>query len=792
MAVMTVEEALGLARQHIQTGRMAEGEAVCRAVLQGAPEEAEAHRLLGLLACTAGKPALAESHVLKAIEYRPGFAEAHLALCMVFASQNRFVAAEEQARRALEIRPNFAEAENNLGGALQGQGRLDEAVAAFRRSLKLYPGFAQAAYNLGFVLQTLEQWDEAAAAYEQALQLRPGLADAETNLGFVRHKQGRMKEAVEAYRRALVVQPRNARAAYNLGISLQALGCIDEAIDAYRRAIDAQPDLHDAANNLGSALYDRGHIEEAIRAYQHALTVQPAFAEAENNLGNALKAQGKVNEAIAAFRRALDLRPDYPEAASNLGLAFHATGRLEEAAEAYQKALAARAEFAEAENNLGNALLAQGDHEGARSAYHRALALRPSYTAAHSNLLMCEQYQPGATLAGLAQAHAEWDERHATTHRELWKPWDLDREPERPLRLGFASPDLRRHPVGFFLLPVLERLDPKQFEVVCYYSRAERDDYTTRLEAASKEWNAVTGKPNDALAEQIREDRIDILFDLSGHTGDHRLLLFARRPAPIQITWLGYVGTTGLTAMDYLIADRFHVPPGAEVHYREKVLRMPDGYACFEAPDEAPAVGPLPALEKGHVTFGSFNNVSKLNSEVIALWAEIVCRVPGSRLVVLSPALTGRTARRRVGDAFVAAGGTSVQLELRGTMLRRDLLAAYNEIDVALDPFPYSGGVTTCEALWMGIPVVTCPGEIFASRHSISHLSNIGLTETIAGDTRDYVERAVRLAEDLPHLATLRAGLRDRMARSPLCDGPRFAAHLTPLLRDVWRQWCLA
>jgi predicted O-linked N-acetylglucosamine transferase (SPINDLY family) len=790
MAVMTIDEALGLAREHIHAGRAAEGAEVCRAILEGAPEEAEAHRLLGLLACSAGKLALAESHVRTALEYREDFAEAHLALCMIFAAQRRYVESEACARQALAIRPDFAEAENNLGGALQGQGRFDEAVAAFRRALGLRENFSQAAYNLGFVLQNQEHWEEAAEAYERALELRPGLAEAENNLGFVRHNQGRMKEAVEAYRRALEIQPRNPRSAYNLGISLQALGCVDEAIEAYRRALDSQPDLHDAANNLGSALYDRGDLDGAVNAYHHALTVQPAFAEAENNLGNALKAQGKVKEAIAAFRRALDLKPEYAEAASNLGLAFHATGRLEEATEAYRKALAVREEFAEAENNLGNALLAQGDHEGARSAYHRALALRPSYVAAHSNLLMCEQYQPGATLASLARAHAEWDERHATAQRECWKPWDLERDSERPLRLGFVSPDLRHHPVGFFLIRVLENLDPRQFESVCYYSRTERDDYTRRLAAAATEWHDVLGVANDALAERIRADRIDILFDMSGHTGDHRLQLFARRPAPIQITWIGYVGTTGLAAMDYLIADRFHVPPGAEVHYREKVLRMPDGYVCFETPAEAPDVGPLPALERGYVTFGSFNNVSKLSNDVISLWAQIIRRVPGARLVLLSPALNGRSTRQRVGDAFLAAGGTEEQLELRGTVLRPQLLAAYNGIDVALDPFPYSGGVTTCEALWMGVPVVTCPGETFASRHSLSHLSNAGLTETVAQDRSDYIERAVRLAGDLPHLAALRAGLRDQMARSPLCDGERFTRNLMTQLRNVWRQWC--
>ena len=283
--------------------------------------------------------------------------------------------------------------------------------------------------------------------------------------------------------------------------------------------------------------------------------------------------------------------------------------------------------------------------------------------------------------------------------------------------------------------------------------------------------------------EQIRADRIDILFDLSGHTGDHRLLVFARRPAPIQITWIGYVGTTGLAAMDYLIADRFHVPPGAEAHYREKILRMPDGYVCFDPPAEAPAVGPLPALERGYVTFGSFNNVAKLTPEVIALWAEIVA--PRARVAAVAASRrpwTARTARsgsapRSPRPAAIATGSNSAAGCPGPTCW-----PPTTPIDLALDPFPYSGGVTTCEALWMGVPVVTCPGETFASRHSLSHLSNVGLTETVAADRREYVDLAVRLAEDLPHLAALRAGLRDRMARSPLCDGARFAGHLLALL----------
>jgi predicted O-linked N-acetylglucosamine transferase (SPINDLY family) len=242
--------------------------------------------------------------------------------------------------------------------------------------------------------------------------------------------------------------------------------------------------------------------------------------------------------------------------------------------------------------------------------------------------------------------------------------------------------------------------------------------------------------------------------------------------------------------MDYLIADRYHVPAGAEAHYRETVLRMPDGYVCFDPPAEGPTVGPLPALERGRVTFGSFNNVAKLTPDVLATWAQILRRVPGSRLLLVSHALGQAVVARRIEDAFIAAGVDRGQLELRGEQRRHDLLAAYNSVDLALDSFPYSGGVTTCEALWMGVPVVTCPGETFASRHSLSHLSNVGLTGTVAGDSDEYIELAVQLASNLPHLAALRAGLRTQMAHSPLCDEVRFTNHLMALLRDVWRQWC--
>ncbi len=290
------------------------------------------------------------------------------------------------------------------------------------------------------------------------------------------------------------------------------------------------------------------------------------------------------------------------------------------------------------------------------------------------------------------------------------------------------------------------------------------------------------------MAERIRKDRIDILFDMGGHLGGNRLLVFARKPAPIQIKWVGYAGSSGLTAMDYLLADPYQVEAGGEAHYPEKMLRLADDYVRFDLPKEAPEVGPLPALAQGYVTFGSFNNPAKINPGVVAAWAEILRRVVGARLVLKYPGFDQAGTRRHYEGLFSAEGVGRERLEFLGGSRRAGMLAEYNLVDIVLDPFPYSGGITTCEALWMGVPVITWPGKTFAGRHSLSHLSNVGLTETVAQDLPNYIELAVQLASDLPRLATLRGELRGRVARSPLCDGPRFAANLMTALRSIWQE----
>jgi predicted O-linked N-acetylglucosamine transferase (SPINDLY family) len=673
-----------------------------------------------------------------------------------------------------------------------GAGRLAEAEALYLQIVEQSPGHADALHLLGLVALQRGQVELAIDRIERALAINPPAAVYHCNLGEAYRKAGQPARAAASLQRAIELRPGLVQAHNNLGIALKDQGRPGDAVAAYERAIALQSDFAEAHNNLGIALVELGRLDEAIAASRRAIALRPGYAEAYNNLGAALWATGRNAEAIAAYRRAIEVFPGFADAHCNLGCALKDRGVLDEAVAALEQALALDPAYVEAHIGLGGARLARGEHYAAAESYRRALALRPDDVIAHSALLVCQQYCAGTSPAALARAHAEWDDRHGAPCRQATKPRDFDRNPNRPLRLGFVSPDFRSHPVGNLLIRALENLDPRSCVAVCYATAAARDRLTDRFIAAAHEWHVVLERNADAFAERIRGDRIDILFDLSGHTNGHQLPVFARRPAPVQITWIGYVGTTGLKTMDYLIADGYHVPPGAEPFYCEKILRMPDSYVCFDPPSEAPAVGPLPALARGHVTFGSFNNIAKVTPDVVALWARIVLAVPESRLVLVSPALGGENTRHRLGGAFAAAGVDQARVGLFGAMTRSDMLAAYNTIDVALDTFPYSGGVTTCEALWMGVPVVTCPGPTFAGRHSLSHLSNVGLTETIAANLDDYFDRAVALANDLPHLAMLRGELRGRMAGSPLCHGPRFAQHLGAQLCGVWRNWCRA
>ena len=568
------------------------------------------------------------------------------------------------------------------------------------------------------------------------------------------HQAGRLQLAEQIYRQILAVEPNHADALHLLGVIQAQTGNHQRAIEYIRCALVLRPDWAEAQANLGNALREQGQSNEAVPFLRRAIELKPDFAEAHNSLGLALKDRGKLDEAVTCYRRALKLNPDFVRAYTNLGVAFWDQGKLGEAVRFLR----------------------------------RAVELKPDYAYARSNLLLTLHYCAGITLAALAEAHAEYDRQHAVPLRVAFAHHDNVRDRHGRLRLGFVSPDLGRHPVGYYLVRVLENISPEEHETFAYSDRIIKDDLTRRLQTAATHWRDVLGISDQRLAEQIRADQIDILFDLAGHTAHNRLLVFARKPAPMQIAWIGYEGTTGLAAMDYLLADRDVVPEGNRQYYREHVLRMPDGYLCYDPPQEAPQVGALPSLRKGYVTFGSLNNLAKITPEVVAVWAKILRRATTAKLILKYRGLGDPTVKRRYLNLFAAHDVEPQRLELLPWSSYAEYLATYNQVDVALDPCPFSGSATTCEALWMGVPVVTCPGETFASRHSLAHLSNIGLTKTIARDLDEYMELAVSLAGDLPRLAALRAGLRQQMAASPLCDGKRFATNLMSVLHGVWAQ----
>jgi len=682
----------------------------------------------------------------------------------------------------------------NLAQALElahahfNAGRMAETEIVCRAILEAWPDQHPACVLWG--LAALRRNDTAAAAplFERAIALNPLDEAAYVYLAMLQQSQGRLAEAEATYRRAIAVNPNAASAQNNLASLLHAQGRLAEAEATSRDALAIRTDA-DSWNNLAASLGQSGRLEEAEAACRKALEINPDHPGALDNLSVALASQQRYAEAEEVCRRLLTIRPDYARGWNALGVIVGQQRLVEDAERACREAIRLLPSFPEAWNNLGMALRDQGRVDEAADAFFHAVELHPQFHTAHSNALCCIQYQAHITPERILEEHLKWDRQHATGCQAVWPAWRNDLNPERRLRVGFVSPDLGCHPVGQFIVRLLESMDPNACHTICYSSRRTLDPLSQRIRAAVGQWQNVVTLSDEALAEQVRADQVDILVDLAGHTAGDRMLTFARKPAPIQITWLGYTGTTGLAAMDYLLADPQQVPPGAETYYRERVLRLPDDYVVFDPLQEMPAVAPLPATRCGHFTLGSFNNPSKVNREVVRLWARILARLPDARLLVKFRGVDGRAVQARYAGMFSDCGIDPRRVEMSGWEDRDEFLKYYHRVDLALDTFPYGGGLTTCEALWMGVPVVTCPGRTFASRHACTHLTTAGLREFIARDFDEYVELAVRAAGDLPRLAALRAGLRAQVAASPLCDGARQARSFVALLHELWRDW---
>jgi protein O-GlcNAc transferase len=572
--------------------------------------------------------------------------------------------------------------------------------------------------------------------------------------------------------------------------SLFNSGRYAELENRMRILIEKYPNTGFAWKVLGVCLHLQG--KDALQALQKSTELMPDDAAAHNNLGNALKDLGRLDDAVASYRRALEIDPDNAEAHSNLGNSLKECGKLDEAVASYRRALQIKPDYAEACHNMGNILKDICRLDDAVASYRRALQIKPDLVEAQSNLLFTLNYladQPSAMLLDEARRCGDLVGRKASPYGT----WLNAPDPDRSLRVGLVSGDFGYHPVGYFLDSILSALASQastRLELIAYSNDARTDALTERIKACCRSWHSAVGLSDAQLAQLIRDDGIDILIDLSGHTEHNRLPMFAWKPAPVQASWLGYFATTGVAAMDYLIADPWTLPESEEAHFTEKIQRLPETYLCFTPPDMDIAVSPLPALINGHITFGCFNTLSKMNDTVVALWARVLHAVPQSRLFLKAKHLDSPSVQQSVLERFSSHGITADRLMLEGAAPRAELLEAYRRVDIALDPFPYPGGTTSIEALWMGVPVLTLMGDRFLSHIGESILQNAGLPEWVAADADGYVARAVSHASDLPRLETLRTGLRQQVLASPLFDAPRFARHFEAALREMWTQWC--
>jgi protein O-GlcNAc transferase len=752
---LALDRLVAQGQQLQQGGRLKEASEAYRRILAVDPDHAEAYHLLGLLMHQVGSNAEAAELIGKAVALAPGDATYR----------------------------------SNLGVVLKEAGRLEEAVISYEAALRIDPGLAQTHSNLGVGLLGLGRVEDAIAAQHRALALMPDYSQAHANLGLALVEAGRIEEAVESYHRAIALKPDYANAHNHLGAALKALGRFDAAEASCRKAIELRPMLAAAHHNLGSVLMEMGRLEEAVESYRVAVKIKPD-GSAYRNLGNVLNDLGRYVEAMVALRSAIAADPQDSVAHSSLGLALQERGQSQQSVASFRRAVELDEDSLRARQGLAGALLSAGQIDEAIAQFRILSSTESGVRESGGGLLFAINYVgdlPVSEMVAEAKAYGRaMAQRHAarTTHTNA-------PDPDKRLRVGIVSGDLRTHAVARFLASVLAEVDPGRVELFAYSMSPQNDSMTARLKMNIPNWRHASAMTDDDLDQMVVTDAIDILIDLSGHSARSRLTVFARKPAPIAVTWLGYFATTGLKAIDYVLANRFVIPEDEEDQWVEKPWRLPETYLCFSPPSIAVTLAEPPGVKNGFVTFGSANNLNKLNDRTLKVWAQVLTAVPNSKLLLRSGPLADALIVAKTQARFAAHGIDVERLELEGAVSEYgEHLANYNRMDIALDPFPYAGGTTSVESLWMGVPVLTLKGDRYVAHMGENILQHVQLPDWIAETTDEYVLKAAAFAGNLDALADLRANLRERLIASPLCDAPRFARNLEEALRGMWARWC--
>lgn len=709
----------------------------------------------------------------------------------VLLEQKAWAQAAAEFRCALHLNPRFAQAQSQLGVALRMLGEITEGLNCCRTATEWMPESALAHGNLAAALRDSGQSGAALHHVRLALTIDPEFADGHRNLGNLLLDAGQYADAVNSYRRCLEVSPSFARAHSNLGTVLRALGRLDEAADCYRRALECDPGLSEARTNLGVVLSESGQTDEALCCLGAALE----FPATPNNAKGSdfASAVNVIIEAMASFNRVLDDRSDYRRLHFEYEKVLNAKAGFERAVAAIDSCLSLVAKNAKTFNSLSAVLVEQGRIGEAVEALHCGLSDDISSKVERSAFIALKNYLPG-TLPDELFEDAYAFGCIARRSANIFTSWPNDPHPDRCLNVGFVSGDLRDHPVGYFVVGLFESLlqcANGRVNLYVYATTNISDTVSKRIRACCSGWSDVASLSDESFARLVRDDRIDVLIDLVGHTSHNRLTMFAWKAAPVQVTWLGYLATTGVKEIDYLIADKWTLPVDQERFFVERIWRLPESYVTFAVPDGNTPLTPLPALATGTLTFGVFNNPIKVNDEVISLWAIVLQAVPGSRLLFKAKSFKFAEARQRMAERFSAFGIGPDRLLMEAWIADRGgRLDAYQKIDISLDTFPYPGITTTVESLWMGVPVLTLAGRSFLTRQGVGLLMNSGLSDWIAHDRDEFVSLAKSHVCDLEKLAVLRSRLRERVGESSLFNPLRFADHFEAALRGMWSSWC--
>jgi protein O-GlcNAc transferase len=752
---------------HLDAGRIDSAERLFHSVLKSEPDNPEANHALGALAVRQGKLQSALSFLTAALKADPqqgqhwlSFAEA---LLQTGAFGDARAVLESAAARGFS-NPELVALKTRIDCAGLYQlaldhhraGRFPEAEKLYTAILTADPGHVDSLHMIGQIAAQTNRVEVGIQLMGEAIRIKGDVAAFHCSLGNALAESGRLEEATQCFERALALQPVNPEAQTGLGYVYRLLGHVDEAVRLYSAVIAGGVNTADAHNNLGALLFDLNRMDEAMVHATEALRLKPDLAEAHNNLGNVFRETSRLDDAVRQYQEALRCRPGYVGALSNMAGALKARGKVTEAIENYRA----------------------------------ALSFDPTFIHAHNNLIMLLGYSaevPPETMVD--QARLFNDKVAAPLLRS--RAFANSRDPDRRLRIGYVSGDFRNHAVNYFFEPLLQQHRKDDFEFFAYANMHREDEVTARLKPGFDHWRDIRALSDDAAADLIEADAIDILVDMSGHTAGNRILIFARKPAPVQATWLGFITTTGVQAIDYRITDVYADPPGMTEHLNTETLwRLPATFCCYQP--RAGIAEPIdhpPRDDNGFTTFGCFNNFAKVTDGTLKCWAEILTRVPDARLLLEIVGIDGEEFRRET-EARLLHLGLPLDRVILEPRKRSNQYVLYNKIDIALDPFPFNGGATTLDALWMGVPVVALAGKYFATRMGVTILNNVGLPELLAENEAAYIDLAADLATDVSKLRAIRHDLRHKMSNSRVMDYAAFARDIEGAYRGMWQAWC--